>query len=221
MIRVVGDSHIMLFAGITDAKELVEPVGLLPTHNPNDKLMEFETYHVKLLRAYWIEKVIGLIKFLPQSAPIILSAGEIDCRGPILNIYHREKRFIKDIVKDCVDRYLLGVNHLRDQGWNIIMYSPVPNRFINEEVSPDYAIPEYLSPSLWCLLKQQAVIHFDGLIKESGMPVISLVDWIVDENISHDARYWWDTAHVNESVWPQLKLEFEKQGIELTLERRE
>ena len=160
-----------------------------------------------------------LISHLPKDVPILVSAGEIDCRGPIINVSRSNGASLPRVVEKCVSRYLAGVKKIMELGWNIIMYSPVPNMFV-EEVPAGYAFPEGLSTEDWCLEKEYAVRVFDDTIKSSGMPVISLVEWIFENNVSYDERFWWDVSHINERVWPQLLIEFSKLGINLSLEKK-
>ena len=226
MIRVIGDSHIMLFAGVNDSTELQLPVDY--QHNPTDRMKEFDTYYINLLRAYHIctetnhpygKDFFDLVEHLPKEDTILVSAGEIDCRGPILNIARRQNREIENVVEECVGRYISGIKSLRDRGWNFILYAPIPNQY-TEKVVKGATLPDEMSPVDWCVSKDIATDYFDELIKASGITVVSLVDWIIENSVEYDSRYWKDTNHLNEGVWGQLLKEFSNIGINLTLEKR-
>jgi hypothetical protein len=227
-VNVIGDSHIMLFQG--SELPMFGPVEFQP--NPNDSLKDFDTYYITLLRAYNIFEgttdwggsfLFELIQRLPKENPILISAGEIDCRGPILNVSHRSGVSIEKLVEDCVKRYLSGIEPFISSGWNIILYSPIPNMFTNKPVdyeSNGYTLPGGYTSHDWCLLKKKAVLHFDKVLKRSGIPVISLLGWIIEKNIYHKEEYWKNITHLNEKVLPQLIIEFEKIGINISFERR-
>lgn len=207
MIHVVGDSHIMLFTGRKVPAQLYVPVDYRAC--PHDKFKEISTYYCVLLRAYHMfpgttnpqaAAFFDLIEHLPKKDPILVVAGEIDCRGPILNVSYRTSGSIGITTEECVNRYLIGIKHLRDRGWNIIMFSPTPNMYSEKDVSSWLALPDYLTTAEWCSLKEQAVLRFDRLIKASGFPVVSLIDWIFTNSIAHNRKYWGDMIHMNEEI---------------------
>lgn len=230
MIHVVGDSHVMLFTGqpLSPGKSFLlrVPENYKP-HGPSyDLYKDFVTYFCVLLRAYHTVPdtnnpqsgaFFKMVETLPVGSTVLIVAGEIDCRGPVMNTANRSGRSIPDVATECAQRYLTGVRKVKEEmGMNPILYSPTPNLFTDQDVSKWLLLPSYLNSEAWCRNKELAVKVFDSVIKASEFPVVSLVDWIFKEDIIYKRDYWCDQIHMSSSVWPQLKLEFSKVGVDLT-----
>ena len=189
-------------------------------------ISDFATYFCVLLRAYnTIPNTINsqsgsffkVVETLPVGSTVLIVTGDIDCRGPVMNVAHRSGRSIPDVATECAQRYLTGVKKVKEEmGMNPILYAPTPNLFTDKDVRHWLMLPEYLTSEQWCRNKEEAVKVFDSVIKTSEFPVVSLVDWIFKEDIIYNKEYWCDQIHMSSAVWPQLRLEFSKIGIDLT-----
>lgn len=230
MIHVVGDSHVMLFTGqpLSPTKSflLKVPENYKPHGPAYDLYPDFATYFCVLLRAYntvpdtrnpQSGAFFKTVESLPKGSTVLVTAGEIDCRGPVMNTAHRSGRSIPDVATECAQRYLTGIKKVKEEmGYNPILYAPTPNRFVKERVEAMFNIPDYLTPEMWCRNKEEAVKVFDSVIKASEFPVVSLVDWMFREDIIYKREYWCDQIHLSSAVWPQLRLEFSKIGVDLS-----
>ena len=228
MINVIGDSHTVLFIGYYHADPIWEEF----KPNATDRLRHFNTYPLPNIRAYNMycgegnpveKRFFDLLQYLPKEEPVVISAGEIDCRGPVLNVSYRTGRSIEDVTGECASRYLTAIKYLRNEGWNAIMYQPNPNHYVEYDISQEqgFHLPENLSTIEWCKLKTRAVQTFNQVTRDSGFPIVSLADWIFENDLMNDASYWRDTCHLNiEAVKPQLIIEFAKIGLEISFEER-
>lgn len=214
MIHVVGDSHVMLFTGQKLPWLLVVPEDLKP--RGYDLHPGIVTYFVALLRAYWIMhnglfwQILGS---LPKGSTVILVVGEIDCRGPILNVAHRTGRTIEDVTRECVDRYLVGVRKVREMGLNPIIFAPYAQMDLTEIKHKWVLLPEYLTPQEWGEQKKKAVFAFELNLRQSKFPVISLNSWMFVDHIHESTEYWADAIHLSERVWPIIQERLENAEI--------
>jgi hypothetical protein len=218
----------MLFTGQKMPFQIKVPVNYQP--NDYDQLLEFSTYFMVLLRAYHIvpnttspqaAAFFEQVKHLPIGSTVLISAGEIDCRGPIINVAEREKRTIRDVTEECVERYLKGVKMIKDWGYKPILYAPIPNQEVYaDNVASFHAVPKWLSVQKWHLYKWEASWRFSQLLQESDFPIVSLQRWMNDNHIVSCPSYWCDVLHLSEKVWPQLVFEFSQIGIFIDMTRR-
>jgi hypothetical protein len=228
MIHVVGDSHIMLFTGRKPLPWLLEVP--LPEHQPvgYDLTSSFLTYFCVLVRAYHIipnttspqaATFFKIVESLPQGSNVLIVAGEIDCRGPIINEANRKNKMVEWVACECAERFLTGVQKVKDMGMKPIIYAPTPNMFTDSDVRSWLALPEYLTSSEWCFRKMRAVKTFsDRLKQQDSFPVVSLVDWIMKEGIVYKREYWADLIHMSEKVWDRLIFEFKEIGYVVSFE---
>jgi len=233
-IHVVGDSHVMLFTGQKNLPFLLE----VPTNdteaNEYDLFTEFDTFFCVLLRAFYFQypsersqtdAAFNIIQQQPIGDNILIVTGEIDCRGPIVNLVRKDLSTLNDAVELCVERYMTGIARIKELGYNPIIWSPTPNQYaeeaLQEGIKQHIGVPEDLSVDEWFDLKNQIVLKFDQLLKQTDYPIISFVDWIFQDGIQYDRSYWGDLIHLNEKCWSQIPVEFEKIGINITLEMNE
>ena len=230
-IHVIGDSHIMLFTGQKCPYLLKLPIEIVYPH-PYDLYKEFDTYFCVLLRAFHLmypeqlpqaSNFFNILNHRPVGDTIVIVVGEIDCRAPLVNLVRKGLSPMKDAVEKCIERYMTGVNRVKELGYNPILFAPTPNQYVTEDrheiIATSIGIPKDLTVKDWFDLKNEAVIYFNKILNQTNYPVISLIDWIFKENIQYDSSYWGDLIHLGEKVWCQLPKEFEKVGINLTLEK--
>ena len=206
MIHAVGDSHVMLFTGQKLPWLLVVPEDLKP--RGYDLIPGFVTYFVALLRAYRIMdnglfwQILGT---LPKGSTVILVAGEIDCRGPILNEAHRTNRTIEDVTKECVSRYLVGVRKVKEMGLNPIIFAPYAQMDLTEIKHKWVLLPEYLTQQEWGAQKKRAVLAFEEYLRRDEFPIISLNEWMFSCHIHEFHECWADAIHLSEKVWSVIE----------------
>ena len=212
MIHVVGDSHVMLFTGQKLPWLLEVPEDLKP--RGYDIQPGFTTYFVALLRAYWIDNGLfwQILGTLPKGSTVIIVAGEIDCRGPILNVAHRTGRTIEVVTMECVDRYLIGVRKVKEMGLNPIIFAPYAQMDLTEIKHKWVLLPEYLTPQEWGAQKKRAVLAFEEYLRRDEFPVISLNEWMFANHVHESTEYWADAIHLSEKVWPFIEAQIKEEA---------
>lgn len=135
-IFCIGDSHVNLFSG----KSKMQPVS--PGAH-DDIIPIFKTFRLGETLAYNLskkhsrslgkEKLFSLIKQIPTGSKIMLVAGEIDCRAHLLKQAKIQKRDIKDVVFECVDRYFSVIISLHKLGYEMIIWNLPPSTKFNME----------------------------------------------------------------------------------------
>lgn len=224
-IHILGDSHVSLFTG-DNVFRLTGVTESLEENHTHDKINNFRTYMFDKLRAYHFTPeseypiTRNLLSFLekkiPPPATLILSIGEVDCRGPILNKHHKSEETFENLVTNCVNNYLLGITYLVKQGYKVILYSPIPNCFIPiKDDNGSRTCPLHLTIPEWNMSKLAAVVLFDKKIKESGVPVISLLNWILKERVCFLDKFWLDTIHLSKYALPELGRQLNAIGIHI------
>ena len=124
MIHCIGDSHSAVFSGI-DKMTPEWPM------RSDDKLPWFRTYRLGPVTAYQLERKLPTIQGLinrvgiSKDDTILFCCGEVDCRAHLVKQMEVQNRTSKDIVRECVDRYISAVLQVMSWGINVSVWGPI------------------------------------------------------------------------------------------------
>ena len=123
MIHCIGDSHASIFSG----SEVMQPVW--PTRS-KDMLNNFRSYRIGPATAYQLDNKLpilnNIVKLLnKEKDSLMFCFGEVDIRAHLKKQIDMQKRSVKDIVKECVDRYFKTILHYRGSGINVMVWGPI------------------------------------------------------------------------------------------------
>jgi hypothetical protein len=205
----IGDSHASFFSGL-DAILPLSP-------ETKNRYSFFEAYRLGAILAYNIafyntsskgrEKFEELLMTkIPKNATLILVFGEIDCRVHIVKQAKLMNTSIDEIAKNVVKRYSIFINHLKNQGFKIIVWAVVPTS------SCDTQNKEY--PNNGSLLERtQATLIFNNSLEEycikEGIRFLSIYKYIVDKDGVMLKKYFIDCVHLSQKALKFLFYELE------------
>jgi tetratricopeptide (TPR) repeat protein/cellulose synthase/poly-beta-1,6-N-acetylglucosamine synthase-like glycosyltransferase/serine acetyltransferase len=204
MIHCIGDSHVYVFSGT----DVVGGADVLPY---------FKTYRLGPHTAYnainrrtLIEQIITTS--VGPGDMIMFVFGEIDCRAHLLKEAELQKRALKDVVMECVDRYfelfkMAGQYGIPLLAWN----SPASSR-------EDIDCGEY---STYGSCKQRNEVtelfnrHLKHRCEENGVIFLSVFDKLIDKDGITNTACYLDAIHLSQTAMPLILDEFRRKGIDL------
>lgn len=206
----IGDSHVSVFLG----REELAPI------YPESKASEFPIFNVIRIgpiTAYNISnpnsssgakpKIENILKNeIPPKSTIIFSAGEIDIRVHLIKQSEKNNRSIEEVCNECVDKYINQLKEYALWGFKIIVMSPPPAAFI-EENDPDY--PKYGTEKERNNVTKIFTSYLQKRAQEADFIYIDIFNsYVNDENLTKRA-YLWDGVHPSAivlfDVFKQLK----------------
>ena len=155
MIHCIGDSHSSIFSGT----EVMQPVWPIRS---SDRLNNFKSYRIGPATAYQLENKIPILNQIvklinKENDNLLFCFGEVDIRAHLKKQIDLQKKSIKEIVKECVDRYFKTILHYKSLGVNVMVWGPI--------ASWDTPKP-YSGPSFGtCLERNKITKEFNEYIK--------------------------------------------------------
>lgn len=213
MIHCIGDSHSAVFSG----KEEMQPIW--PVRS-DDKTQFFRSYRIGPATAYQLENKISIINdiignVVDKTFDIILFCfGEVDIRAHLKKQMDIQNKSVKEVVKECVDRYVSVLTMYQDKGYYVMAWGPIASW----HESRDYTG----GPSFGtCLERNEITKEFNRYLKELcdsiGIEFITIFDKMVDENNITKPEYLddWEGCHMHLSqrAMPLIIDEFNKQNL--------
>jgi hypothetical protein len=211
MIHCIGDSHSAVFGG----KEEMQPTW---PEKSDDTTPYFRSYRIGPATAYQLETKIPLIEeiirlnYSSENDYVLFCFGEVDIRAHILKQVNIKKRNYKDLVKECVDRYMSTILHFKNKGIRCIVWGPIASW----HPSKVYGGPSYGN----CLERNNVTKEFNEYIEKlclvNGIGFISIFNDMIDENLITNPFYldnWRDSGiHLSQTSMPLIIEKFKEKN---------
>lgn len=199
---VIGDSHVSLFGGL----DRIQPIWPSPSL---DVLPDLRSFHLGPVLAYNLdrygssslgrERMEAVLTYLPPSARVLLSFGEIDCRVHLLKNGPSAAE-ANARVKACQRNFLNGALRLKQQGHKVSIYNVIPST-PNEHWSD----AEYPTNGT-CLERNTITRQLNQMLMESchihGIGFLSSFDHFVDSKGQTDPAWLMDHVHLSQAALP-------------------
>lgn len=197
MIHVVGDSHACFFNGIDEI-----------THGEYTNF-PFKTHHENAPLAYNLgklnttckakETISELIKRISIDDCILFSLGEVDCRYHIKNQSIKQNKDIKDIVIDCVDKYISAIKEINFLNQRVGVWAPIASTYLSEKEASQY---------VWILgdciernnLTKIFNYHLEQKCKQFNISFFCIFPSLINENGETKKEYYMDTVHLSQKA---------------------
>jgi len=213
MIHCIGDSHVGLFAG-TD-----KGVAHWPSKKSSNILSWARAYRLGGCLAYKIcepetrtsghRRLLQVLNEIPDKR-VLLSFGEIDCRLHLLKQAKIQNRPIKDLVNECVKRYISLIVKVKDMGFETMVWNAPATH-------PDDYVPDKNNPSDGTCIERNAVTRkFNNALRKflpGNIPFICVFDDLLLSDGTTNMYYYYDGTHLSQKVMPLVLKEFEHQGV--------
>ena len=121
MIHCIGDSHSAVFSGVEDMQPEWPQIA-------SNSIPHFKSYRIGPATAYQLENKKEIIedilsKNYNDGDSLLFCFGEVDIRAHLIKQMELQSRTLKDIVKECVDRYFNTIISYKNNGINCIKYN--------------------------------------------------------------------------------------------------
>lgn len=155
MIHCIGDSHSSIFSGT----EVMQPVWPMRS---SDKLKNFRSYRIGPATAYQLESKIPILNQIvnlldKEKDSLLFCFGEVDIRAHLKKQIDLQKKSVKEIVKECVDRYIRTILYYKSLGINVMVWGPIASW----DITNPYSGPSFGS----CLERNEITKEFNDYIK--------------------------------------------------------
>ncbi len=228
-IIVIGDSHVNFFSGNEELSfKPIKHIGLNKNElvgNCQDKNKRFYTIHLGPVLAYnsnkigssikGLERVIYLINnnLLPKKSLILCSFGEIDIRVHILKKAEQRKVEVDEIIKEVVSSYFKFLLYLKNNGFRVMVWSPVPNGHCKKN---ELNLPYYGSEKERNNVTLKFISYLEEFGKKNNIPVLSICKELLNDDFTTKSEYYADLCHLSQRANEFMKKEFfEKVGIKI------
>lgn len=199
MIHCIGDSHSSIFSG----SEVMQPVW--PARS-KDNLDKFRSYRIGPATAYQLDNkkpiLNNIITLMDKDKDSLLFCfGEVDIRAHLKKQIDLQKRSVKDIVKECVDRYFNTILHYKGLGINVMVWGPIAS-WSNKK--------PYSGPSFGtCLERNEITREFNEYLKmlcdSEGIKFITIFYNMLEANGETNIHYADSTGiHLNNNSVPLI-----------------
>lgn len=204
MIHCVGDSHSSVFSG----KDEMQPIW---PERSDDKLSFFKSYRIGPATAYQLENKIPIIdeilKQLNSQDSLLFCFGEVDIRAHLKKQMDLQGKTIKDVVRECVDRYVHVLLHYKNRGLNVIAWGPIAS-FHDDK--PYTSGPSFGTGQERNLITKEFNKYLEQRCNENDIKFVTIFDKMVDENLS--------TKHVYLDDWEACHIHLNQKSMPLILE---
>jgi len=198
MIYIYGDSHSNFFTkthpsrggGACDIFRS-QNMGAGTAHN-------FHTNHLPTL--------LENVQPLPPKSPIVIVAGEIDCRLHIPKLFLERIGTLEALVEATVQHLTICYTAIQKAGHTPIAWGPHPTRHLE---TLDYKTEWYCGTQN---IRNTACMLFNDMLSQQGFPFETLFYEVDDSRAVHD-KYYLDPLHLNEILWPIAKSKLEKYNV--------
>jgi hypothetical protein len=208
MIHCIGDSHSAVFSGV----ELMTPEW---PGRSDDRLPWFRTYRLGPVTAYQLERKLSIIQNvinrvgITTDDTILFCCGEVDCRAHLIKQMELQNKTVKEIVRECVDRYIEAVLQVKNWGMKVAVWGPIASWHPTKKYTggPSFGT---------CLERNEVTKEFNDYAKEmcekNSIPFYSIFYKMIDSEgyTNPDLLDNWDGAHIhaNQKTIPLILEEF-------------
>jgi len=216
----IGDSHVAVFSGIN---------GIIPVWPKKAPSVypSFVPYRLGPVLAYNLckektttrgrEKLFKLLnKEIPKGSNVIFVFGEIDCRAHLIKQAEKQKRDIKEIVKECVKRYFSVLLEVKKIGYKVSVFGVFPSSLRTNQ-NPNY--PFYGTHRERNTVSRLFNNYLSKLAKKNRILMFDIFNKLVDKDKLTKLEYYQkDKVHLSLLAMPIIVNEIEqKTGYNLDL----
>lgn len=198
-IHCIGDSHVSFFSGA----HKIQPEW---PGRSTDRIPLFATYRLGPVLAFNLckegtktqgrEKLFSVLKTIPANSTVMLSFGEIDCRVHLLKQADSQGRPLKEVVDECVVRYMSVVKEVQSLGYRVLLWEVIPST-----MGSSIAEPEYIAYGS-CQARNEVTRLFNTRLRvlalDEHILTISVFDELVRKDDTTDMWYYSDTVHLSQ-----------------------
>lgn len=194
MIHCIGDSHSAVFSG----EEKMQPIYPQPS---NDVTEYFKSYRIGAATAYHLSNKTTIIndiikKKVNPNDSVLFCFGEVDIRAHLKKQMDIQKRGVKEIVKECVDRYMDVIKEYKNKGLNVMVWGPIASW---HDSKPYTGGPSFGSNLERNNITKEFNEYCETLCEEYDIPFITIFNKMVnDDNIT--IPYFlddWEGSHIH------------------------
>jgi len=209
MIYVFGNSHAHFF---TDSA----PGKFGEGEKSNEHFRSFSLGPVIAYNfiAHHFPTMIQAINQLPlkQEDPILLAIGEVDCRWHLPKQAELQKRDVKDVVHECIDRFFQAHLTLQESGYRVVGWGGHPST--NEGHNDDPGKPIYGDVQKRNEVSLEWSDYLEEKCKKSGIEFVSIIRDLINVDNSTKMEYYKDYCHLDPVKYLPVVIEkFKKQGL--------
>jgi len=215
MIHVIGDSHVAFFSG----KDWYHNLGFHPQWPPyigeNDP---FKTYFCGAslagnLQSFktssggrnTLESLLNSV--IPRGSNILLSYGEIDCRVHLVKQAESQNRPVRDITKECINKYFDIIKNIK--GFRVGIWGVPPGKETG-------AIPT----SGDVVTRNKNARYFNNylndLCKSENIIFLSIFEQLINSDLTPKPEFFLDNNHLNQKAFPLIEAKIKKAYNERT-----
>jgi hypothetical protein len=205
MIHCIGDSHSAVFSG----EETMQPEWPLLASNT---LPYFKSYRLGPATAYQLENKKHLIddiinQHYNEGDSLLFCFGEVDIRAHLIKQMELQNKSVKEIVKECVDRYFDVILSYKNRGINCIVWGPIASWHESRQ---------YTGPSFGSCIERNTVTkefnrYIEKLCSLNNVGFVTIFYDMVNENLETNT-YYLDT-------WPGSNMHLSQTSMPTILER--
>ncbi len=209
MMYVFGNSHAHFFTNSSPAKfgegenqtELIRSFSLGPVIAYN-----FADHHYPLL--------VNMMNNLPinPSDPILLAIGEVDCRWHLPKQADIQKRDVKNVVHECIDRFFAVHVLLHEAGYKVIGWGGHPSTITGHDDNPSE--PVFGD----CLTRNKISLEWNDYLeckcKEKNILFSSVMRDLINVDGLTKMEYYRDYCHLDSAKFlPHVIEKFKEEGL--------
>jgi hypothetical protein len=208
MIHCIGDSHASIFSGNEEMQEI------WPKRS-NDKLKNFKSYRIGPATAYQLDSkkyiINEIIEHINKEIDYVLFCfGEVDIRAHLKKQIDLQKKDLKTIVKECVDKYFDVILYYKNQKINIMVWGPIASW----DIQKPYDGPSYGT----CLERNEIAREFNEYLKslclKNDIEFISIFNKMILSDGRTDVNYLDSSGiHLNENSIPIILETFKNKNL--------
>jgi hypothetical protein len=197
-LLVLGDSHAIIWSGCLVGKEEILPRFPHVDVNRLGPALAYNLVDDNGSYGKWGRIAQALVDIeKSQSAAIMLSFGEIDCRTQIVRRANEESISLSDSAKRVADRYIIFLRLLRPSCTQpLFVWGPIASAAGDDEINPEL-------PSVGTQAQRnQATLLFThhlhaGCSTLPGVYLISIFDLLVTPELATRTQFYAGDHHLN------------------------
>jgi len=208
VIYCIGDSHVSFFSGYNKVLGVwltshQERVPVFKSFNIGPRL----AFNISKKNSLGYETVFKILESIPEGSYVMLCFGEIDCRVHLFKQAVIQKKNLKKVVNECVDRYFSLIKELKKMGYQVLVWHVIPSTVFEMKY---IEFPTFGN----CKQRNDVTKLFNKRLtfwaKKEKIPVISLFDKLVYTNGLTNMKYFIDPIHLSSLALPLVIEQIEK-----------
>lgn len=211
MIHCVGDSHSSVFSG----KDEMQPIW---PERSDDKLSFFRSYRIGPATAYQLENKIQIINeivnLLKPNDSLLFCFGEVDIRAHLKKQMDIQGKSIKEVVTECVDRYVHVLLYYKNLGLDVIAWGPIASFHDDKAYTSG---PSFGTGYERNLITKEFNQYLEERCYENNIKFVTIFNKMVDENLQTKHVYLddWEACHIhlNQKSLPLILEAFKEKNI--------